>query len=489
MEISIDRARQITKGWHPSRRDGLPRTFASRVARTDRPMRATAPAEPGERDGPRHPSRQAARVSGSPGSVGRRAFSFVVRPCGVGAPSCGRFVCGGALWDWLWAGLHVSAVLRVGVCCGEGGGGGGCGVDVREAELVAAVRANGEQLVAEANVLVAKGEARVMRDLDAIWSEIERGAGRIVEKSGKPLTREQAVARYLRTEKGAALYTRYEDERQRVVKALEVSEAGAAQRANDAFTREQTLRAVDRVLKEEGRDAAGALADRFAVDPVVRAAFGAEPLSPVAKASTADGYEEIEREARALLREDASLSMDAAVARAVSQRPELYDRYLAHNSALTDAAPGAPPINSGAGVDGPSPFGSAAGTWSLPGDTVAKADGSVGSGRPALSDADRIRSWLGALKAHVDAGGSVQAFVDETDAKTRALVQAWVESQEGEASKRVAKSSDDVWQEIVEKSGAVATDPEYSRVIDGFLQSAEGAHLYKTYTECYEREA
>ena len=55
--------------------------------------------------------------------------------------------------------------------------------------------------------------------------------------------------------------------------------------------------------------------------------------------------------------------------------------------------------------------------------------------------------------------------------------------------RRVAKSEDELWDEIVEKSGAYPRDPSFSRIVDGFLATREGLRLYAQYERAYEERA
>ncbi len=180
--------------------------------------------------------------------------------------------------------------------------------------------------------LAQRTRALLDADVDTAWANIEKAAERIVEKSRRPLSKEQAVARVL-TEK-PELYAAYQEAQAGRVAVLE--------RSRDRSTRRELAEsAVEQLAVLTVKAMAAGVDDEAAVDwavsarPDLVAACGVEMPEQVEKGDSA--LSAIDEAARAEMRRDHSLSYAVAVSRVLGRQPELYERYRAARD-----APGGP---------------------------------------------------------------------------------------------------------------------------------------------------
>ena len=384
------------------------------------------------------------------------------------------------------------------------------------AALVGWIEGRQAEVQVELAEVLEKSNEILMWDVNAVWREIEAAADKLVEKSSGPLTCEQAVARVLRTPKGAAMYDDYLRKQDLVRQSLELAEGSAARRGHDQWVREQTVDTVAKTADRFGDDAAEQRARELVRDPAVAKAFGGRARQPLEK--TSRSWDEIERRAAALVQKSEGLSQAQAVERVLQERPDLYASYMApverewaSEAAALAKADGGPALNTGEGVSGPSLSGSA--------------DGEPLSGRKTRSARRALVELAERLERAEADGEDVDGVLAEAlrDPGVRRVVVAAIDglpedTEKAAASKRelrrrlegleesgrkprrrpredpttgaaVAKSEDELWHEIVRKSGVSLHDPQFSRVVDGFLGTPEGQQLYAQYERAYEARA
>jgi hypothetical protein len=195
-----------------------------------------------------------------------------------------------------------------------------------QAEFLAAFGEQQDVLVSRARSAVAKAEHELIRPVLLAYGALESYAGRLVEKSGRSLSQDQAIAAALRTPLGKDLYGRYVAATDRVALASERAAEAAADRE---VRRWATGRLFERVEKAValGEDMEDAI-ERELSDPAVARSIGVDPLERVEKGD--DAWNAIEKAAdRLVAKSGDGLSKAQAIDHVLQEQPHLYTRYLA----------------------------------------------------------------------------------------------------------------------------------------------------------------